>query len=207
MLITNMNLEFTNILFTFAHLKFAFLIINDSMEMDIATRLRQFMAYRNIASSQFADNADIPRPTLSQLLNGRNKKISNELIGKIHEAFPSLNVMWLMFGEGDMECEPNMKTSEPQKNFNFTPDEMHEPNYEAVFIAQAPDYDRNTGRQSQHNVYKPVPHPVSQERPAVEDTVKSLGGMGAKITDTARVQQIMVLYTDGRFETFRPAEQ
>jgi len=56
-------------------------------------------------------------------------------------------------------------------------------------------------------VYKPVPHPVSQERPAVEDTVKSLGGMGAKITDTARVQQIMVLYTDGRFETFRPAEQ
>jgi len=135
--------------------------------MDIATRLRQFMAYKNIASSQFADNADIPRPTLSQLLNGRNKKISNELIGKIHEAFPSLNVMWLMFGEGGMECEPNMKTSEPQKNFNFTPDEMHEPNYEAVFIAQAPDYDRNTGRQSQHNVYKPVPHPVSQERPAV----------------------------------------
>ena len=95
--------------------------------MDIATRLRQFMAYKNIASSQFADNADIPRPTLSQLLNGRNKKISNELIGKIHEAFPSLNVMWLMFGEGGMECEPNMKTSEPQKNFNFTPDEMHEP--------------------------------------------------------------------------------
>ncbi len=175
--------------------------------MDIATRLRQFMAYKNIASSQFADNADIPRPTLSQLLNGRNKKISNELIGKIHEAFPSLNVMWLMFGEGGMECESNTRTSEPQKNFNFTTNETHEPNYEAVFIAQAPDYDNNADRQSQHDVYKPAPHPVSQERPAVEDTVKSLGCMGAKITDTARVQQIMVLYTDGRFETFRPAEQ
>lgn len=67
--------------------------------MDIAARLRMFMATKGIASSQFADSADIPRPTLSQLLNGRNKKISNELIAKIHEAYPSLSVLWLMFGE------------------------------------------------------------------------------------------------------------
>ncbi|MDE6542191.1 MAG: helix-turn-helix transcriptional regulator [Muribaculaceae bacterium] len=54
--------------------------------MDIASRLRQYMEAKEIASSQFADTAEIPRPTLSQLLNGRNKKISNELIGKIHDA-------------------------------------------------------------------------------------------------------------------------
>lgn len=60
--------------------------------MDIVTRLRQFMEYRQIPISQFADTCNIPRPTLSQLLNGRNKKVSDELITKIHDAYPSLSV-------------------------------------------------------------------------------------------------------------------
>jgi predicted transcriptional regulator len=53
--------------------------------MDIVTRLKQFMDYTQLPSSQFADQAQIPRPTLSQIMNGRNKKISNELITKLHE--------------------------------------------------------------------------------------------------------------------------
>ena len=44
------------------------------------------MDNQQIAISQFADNCQIPRPTMSQILNGRNKKISDELISKIHAA-------------------------------------------------------------------------------------------------------------------------
>ena len=61
-----------------------------------------FLEQTGISNSQFADTCEIPRPTLSQLLNGRNKKVSDEVIGKIHRAYPSLNVMWLMFGDGEM---------------------------------------------------------------------------------------------------------
>ncbi len=88
--------------------------------MDIVTRLRQFMEYRQIPISQFADTCNIPRPTLSQLLNGRNKKVSDELITKIHDAYPALSVLWLMFGEGDMMVGENIKTSEPQKDGSIT---------------------------------------------------------------------------------------
>ena len=70
--------------------------------MDIVSRLKRFITYLGLPNSTFADRAHITRPTLSQILNGRNKKISNELIAKLHEAFPSLNIMWLMFGDGDM---------------------------------------------------------------------------------------------------------
>lgn len=70
--------------------------------MDIISRLHSFISALGIGTSQFADAAGIPRPTLSQILNGRNKKISNELIEKIHKAYPSLSIMWLLFGEGDM---------------------------------------------------------------------------------------------------------
>ena len=70
--------------------------------MDIVSRLKRFIEYLGLPNSSFADRAHITRPTLSQILNGRNKKISNELIGKLHDAFPMLNIMWLMFGDGDM---------------------------------------------------------------------------------------------------------
>lgn len=71
--------------------------------MDFVTRLKQYIEYTGLPFSQFADTAQIPRPTLSQILNGRNKKISNELIAKLHEGFPKLNVIWMLFGEGTME--------------------------------------------------------------------------------------------------------
>ena len=70
--------------------------------MDIVDRLKYFMNLNGIAISQFADTCQIPRPTMSQILNGRNKKISDELIGKIHSAYPTLSIMWLMFGEGNI---------------------------------------------------------------------------------------------------------
>ena len=70
--------------------------------MDLVSRLRQFLSANNIPVTQFADKCNIPRPTLSQIVNGRNKKISDEIISKIHEGYPALSVYWLMFGEGNM---------------------------------------------------------------------------------------------------------
>lgn len=86
--------------------------------MDLVNRLKFFLETHQIAISQFADTCRIPRPTLSQILSGRNKKISDELITKIHNAYPELSVLWLMFGEGEMESAANIETSEPQ---NSTP--------------------------------------------------------------------------------------
>ena len=71
--------------------------------MDIVTRLKSFIDSHRIPVTQFADQCGIPRPTLSQLLNGRNKKVSDEVVAKIHAAYPDLSIMWLLFGEGSME--------------------------------------------------------------------------------------------------------
>lgn len=82
--------------------------------MDLVSRLKQYLTSRGISITQFADECDIPRPTASQLLAGRNKKVSDEIIGKIHYTYPDLSVSWLMFGEGNMVTDGNIKTSEPQ---------------------------------------------------------------------------------------------
>ena len=94
---------FKNLVFSIACSKFAnekFVIVNRIM--DIISRLKLFLDQNGISNSQFADTCEIPRPTLSQLLNGRNKKVSDEVISKIHTAYPALNIMWLMFGDGEM---------------------------------------------------------------------------------------------------------
>lgn len=70
------------------------------MEETIATRLKLFIDSSGITSTQFADMCGIPRPSLSQLLSGRNKKVSDIIISQIHKGFPDLSINWLLFGEG-----------------------------------------------------------------------------------------------------------
>ena len=73
------------------------------MDVDnVAIRLKGFIESRGLTHSQFADKCSIPRPTLSQLMSGRNKKVSDLVVGQIHKAFPELSVLWLLFGEGEM---------------------------------------------------------------------------------------------------------
>lgn len=79
-------------------------------EENVAIRLKGFIDEMGLTNSQFADTCGIPRPSLSQLLTGRNKKISDVLIGQIHQAFPQLSVVWLLFGEGRM-----LVSEEPEK--------------------------------------------------------------------------------------------
>lgn len=81
--------------------------------MDLVNRLKHYMDSAQVTISQFADRCGIPRPTMSQLMNGRNKRISDEVIGKIHNAFPDLSILWLMFGEGEMVPTRNIAISEP----------------------------------------------------------------------------------------------
>lgn len=83
--------------------------------MDIVDRLNLFLEHQSISKSQFADSCGIPRPTTSQILSGRNKKISDEIISKIHSVYPELSILWLMFGEGSMlpKENPNEKQHQP----------------------------------------------------------------------------------------------
>lgn len=88
--------------------------------MDLVNRLKFYMDSSQLTISQFADRCGIPRPTMSQLMNGRNKRISDEVINKVHNAFPDLSILWLMFGEGQMTMLSNIEISAPQDSPEFT---------------------------------------------------------------------------------------
>lgn len=118
--------------------------------MDIVSRLKTFIDYLGVPVTQFADNCGIPRPTLSQLLNGRNKTVRDELIAKIHAAYPRLSVMWLMFGEGEAILDER-----PQSSVTPTLSAVKHP-----APLQQPTAEATLGATQQHVAAAPIRFPI-----------------------------------------------
>lgn len=176
--------------------------------MDIVTRLKMFLEQAGISNSQFADTCDIPRPTLSQLLNGRNKKVSDEVISKIHRAYPTLNIMWLMFGDGEMFSQGNgddnssSRSMDSQYNNESRADEKGQ--------RGAISFDDDTTMAYHAAGSKQLRQPSSASMTeTLQSMMRSAAGRttkrGTNGNDDRHVVNIFVFYSDGRFERFEPA--
>jgi len=179
--------------------------------MDIVSRLKKFLEQAGISNSQFADTCEIPRPTLSQLLNGRNKKVSDEVIGKIHRAYPTLNVMWLMFGDGEMLVNgaPSLNSADRASDAERDDDSRFEDKGQRAISF---DGDDHLGYHSTSS--KPLQRNPSSSM-MNETTLQSMMQSAAAGRNTRRgssngerhVVNIFVFYSDGRFERFEPAQR
>jgi len=175
--------------------------------MDIVTRLKEFLGQNGISNSQFADTCEIPRPTLSQLLNGRNKRVSDEVIGKIHRAYPSLNIMWLMFGDGEMLLNGSSMDGGGMPSASPMADEHGQ---RAISFDDA---DANPQSSGGYNALS-TPRRVATAD-TVSETIQNIvrsstaGGRmnqrGNSMGEGRRVVNLMVFYNDGTFEQFGPS--
>lgn len=160
--------------------------------MDIVSRLRRFIESQNLSSTQFADIAGIARPTLSQFLTGRNKKMSSELIDKLHQSFPNLNVLWLLFGDGDMLTEGYSSFSAPKIDenpglFEDYPLDSQQPSSPEFAEENITDFAPNRNEGAQIGISLPISTENGSSTPK-------------------RVTSIMVFYSDNSFEQFIPAK-
>jgi len=176
--------------------------------MDIISRLKKFITYIAVPVTQFADNCKIPRPTLSQLLNGRNKKVSDELISKIHLAYPDLSMLWLMFGEGDMLNNKFTQFSEPQNGSLFDNNAVYSTNKEQ--ITSHIDFENSFSPQEQESLESNN----DSDKPSVDvvTSQKSTDARASQATITfnpyekKKIVNIIVYYDDNSFESFLPKD-
>ena len=98
--------------------------------MNERERLELIMRCYNLTPSQFADKTGIQRASVSHILSGRNKA-SLEVMLKIYDAFPSLDMKWLMTGNGDAPVagmRPVVETPVVQEaSVLFPPETVEEP--------------------------------------------------------------------------------
>lgn len=178
---------------------------------NFATRLKLFIDHEGLTNSQFADTCGIPRPSLSQLLSGRNKKISNAILEPIHAAFPNLSIMWLVFGEGDM-----FSVSRPSASFA---DEVHDTEDAAPYGSFASGtFDDSSNRPSFSALSAPSVSSSSENPVAagfsLQNDLREMQRRNKELSlqietlkkDKRRVKQITVYYDDSTFETFFPGQ-
>lgn len=184
-------------------------------ESNVAERLKTFIEMKGLSYSQFADKCGIPRPSLSQLITGRNKKINDSMVGQIHKEFPELSIVWLLFGEGQMEN--GSPKNEPEAPFIDSTE-----NFGSIF-PDLPLTDENFVRQNLENTTNSTSNSkISKENGLnspkndaelfgnKDDRLsKKLKDLTAQIENLRRnprkVIQITVYYDDSTFETFLPS--
>lgn len=179
--------------------------------MDIVSRLKIFLENKRISNSVFADKCKIARPTLSQLLTGRNKKVSDEVVAKIHNAYPKLSIMWLLFGEGEMEAE-NLVGGTIQdtasENLNISSSE----NKFTPSISKVINFDENS------EVSQDISEELnSTQLPEAMQMLISKANQKSKDVPVStemsiaskekRIVSIMVFYSDNSFDTFVPSQK
>lgn len=176
------------------------------METDLVSRIEMYMEYKGVSRSQFADTCGIPRPTLTQLLNGHNKKVSDDLLKRIHSSYPDLSMMWLVFGEGDMLTSINKRFSEPEKGLNSHPPKLQHIEKEGP----------TTKRDTPISNYEIIDFaPEIGETPTLSDDLASTAAVlpeGLKTssgtaTEGKKIRHIMVFYTDNSYEIFTPSDK
>lgn len=95
-----------------------FTMVNTS---EFTQRLHKIMEYHDLSAASFADKIDVGRSSISHLLSGRNKP-SLDFVMKIVNAFPDVELYWLLNGKGTFpRSEEKRQVLEPVKNPARTP--------------------------------------------------------------------------------------
>lgn len=175
------------------------------MDQDnVAIRLKGFIDHEGLTHSQFADRCGIPRPSLSQILSGRNKKISDVIVGQIHKTFPQLSVLWLMFGEGPMIAPVfNGDDGSDSSAQSLFPDEgLFSDNVNFATTGSENDIQQNL------SALKHGSEPSKSSRFQQVNSNLQILELQKQIDNFRRnprkVTQITVYYDDSTFETFVP---
>ena len=193
----------------------------DNAQESLNVRLKVFMDYTGLNNSQFADKLGVPRPSFSQIITGRNKKVSDIILAQIHKAFPELNIMWLMFGEGEMlaSCSNVAKETKikEQTNTSALPS-----GYDLAWAefggqennGQNPDFVEGYTSATENG--REIGAISSKSGLKIADIAQLSAEISSKINEeiksnlekkTRRVVRITVFYDDNSYETFAPTSE
>lgn len=162
-------------------------------DFPVAIRLRSIIDSLGLSDSQFADRCGISRSTLSLILAGKNKKISDIMLSQIHDAFPKISILWILFGEGErFITEKNDK-----ENLN-----LGNENQEFQTGSAIDNEDLNLVNVKQlENIIQEV---VNKSFRTSIDNIENLILKTSETSVQRKVSKITVYYGDSTFETFIP---
>lgn len=181
--------------------------------MNINDRFTKILEYSGFTASEFADEIDVQRSSISHIISGRNKP-SLEFIVKIKNRFPEINWDWIILGQGEMlQNNSALSTSESKINLeedNSSPDlfTLIDEDYKNEIFIQ-----KNLQKETPREFNTPFPTPKkekisdSQRLEVQEDISEVQNIVNQSITNLPtenKIKRIVFFYENGKFEAFEP---
>lgn len=142
-------------------------------------RILHVMKTLGKTQKEFANELCVAEGTLSSIFNGRTKPSAN-IVSSIHECYPEISVLWLMFGEGDMYGAGSSAPADGQSPAT------------GASQSGATALPQGTKMPLQPSLFDPA------QMPLYFDAVKNADKPQRKITE------IRIFFDDGTFEVFEP---
>ena len=174
--------------------------------MNELERIELLMKSYDLSPSQFAERTGIQRASVSHILSGRNKP-SLEVMLKVYDAFPGVDMKWLMTGVGEEPVRHVAANQAPVADDTL---------FASIDTAsQRPQQVENSlftpVVETAHEEAKPRRTPVQQpvREKAVPDArprrtpANRLAQMAA-IQPEKKIKEIRIYYSDGTYETLVP---
>lgn len=158
---------------------------------DFIKRLEIILDYYSLSASSFADKIGVQRSSLSHLLSGRNKP-SLDLILKIVNEFPEVDLYWIVNGNG------NFPKSEFKKD-DVT--EMPPTPFSSSTIDTILDESNNLTQTDLFSSQDSV-----EEKKRVNETPREVFSNTRNFEHTvhdSEIDQIVIFYKDGSFKIYK----
>ncbi|WP_426482644.1 helix-turn-helix transcriptional regulator [Chryseobacterium sp. R2ACT005] len=178
--------------------------------MSLNERISKIIEYSNLTPSEFADEIDVQRSSISHITSGRNKP-SLEFIIKIKSRFPELLWDWLVTGEGEMLKSQLPETEIPEE---YTEEEKIKTTPLPDLFTMMNDDDEFGSAETEMESPKSSPGesfiPTQDKAPEKISDSQRLENPGDQLlgqiigNQTHKIKRIVLFYENGKFESFEP---
>ncbi|KUJ53156.1 helix-turn-helix domain-containing protein [Chryseobacterium sp. JAH] len=174
--------------------------------MSLNERISKVIEYSNLSSSEFADEIDVQRSSISHITSGRNKP-SLEFIIKIKSRFPEILWDWLVTGDGEM-----LKSDLPDTSILIDEEKLKPTSLPDLFTMINEDEDFGIAEEKPEEIEalreSIIPH-QSKGREKISDS-QPLERPSEEIINQVienqsnKIKRIVLFYENGKFESFEP---
>ncbi len=169
-------------------------------------RIHQLMVDKGMTQRFFASELCIGEATLSGIFNGRTRP-TTQTVNAIHECFPDVNMMWLMFGEGEMYVA--VEGGEVPTEVRVEPSGAVEVEFDFSGAQGAGASTSVGGAQvvdaNKSNPHGPMVSPAGLHSNALQSMVPQVQYIEKLVERPQRkITEIRIFFDDGTYEAFTP---
>jgi transcriptional regulator with XRE-family HTH domain len=144
---------------------------------DFSTRLKELLDFLDITPVTLAEKMGVQRTSFNHLLSGRNKP-GFEFLAKLHSCYPTLNLNWVVSGEGPLTIPGDLTVSSAEKKEQEIP--ISKDTFSNIF--NTPVHENNTTLHS-----KPV-----------EITDQGQGRLLSSLPQDQEIDRLIIVYKNGK---------